>query len=75
MNAKPSRLITKLAIIAEISLQALIRHQYQRRISTSPVPAPSARSSSHAFSMEASCDVTAIEARKSSTVATRDTAT
>ena len=75
MKAKPSRLMTKLAIIAEISLQALMRHQYQRRIRTSPVPAPSARRSSHAFSMEASWDVTAIEARKRRTVAARDTAT
>src|SRR5207249_12327662 len=40
MKAKPSRLMTKLAIIAEISLQALMRHQYQRRIRTSAVPAP-----------------------------------
>src|SRR6266550_6080388 len=38
-------------IIALISLQALMRHQYQRRISTSPVPDPRARRNFHAPSI------------------------
>ena len=75
MKANPSRLTAKLATIAEISLHALMRHQYQRRMSTSPVPAPSARSSSHAFSTLESWEVTAMEPRKRSTVAARETAT
>src|SRR5260370_197119 len=39
---------TKAAIIEEISLQALMRHQYQRRRSTEPVPAPMPRRSCQA---------------------------
>ena len=31
---------TSAAIIADTSLQALMRHQYQRSSSTAPVPAP-----------------------------------
>jgi len=63
------------AIIALISLQALMRHQYQRRMSTRPVPEPSARSSSHAEATVSSCEVTMIERRKRITVAQRETVT
>src|SRR3954471_23426915 len=73
MKANARRLTAKLAIMAEISLHALMRHQYQRRISTSPVPAPRASKSSHAFSMLESCDVTASDAKNSSTVVQRET--
>ena len=61
--------------IALISLHALMRHQYHRSMYTSPVPAPSPISTRHAFSTELSCDVTAIESRKSTIVAARDTPT
>ena len=36
----------------ETSLHALMRHQYQRKISTAPVPAPVTISSFHAPAME-----------------------
>ena len=67
--------ITNDAIIALISDQALMRHQYQRRISTKPVPAPSARRKVQAFSTLESCQVTKVEARNSATVAQREIAT
>ena len=38
--------------MAETSLQALMRHQNQRRISTVPVPAPVTISNFHAPAME-----------------------
>ena len=63
------------AIIALISLQALMRHQYHRRMSTSPVPDPRARRNFHAPSTVWRFIVTKIEARKRNTVAQRDTAT
>ena len=40
------------AIIAEISLHALMRHQYQRRINTVPVPAPVTNKSFQAPAIE-----------------------
>src|ERR1051326_9205385 len=52
------------AIMALISDHALIRHQYHRRISTSPVPAPIANRNFHAPSTDESCHVTSVEARK-----------
>src|SRR3954467_4433179 len=67
--------VTNEATIAEISLHALMRHQYQRRISTSPVPAPMASRNFHAPSTEESCEVTPIEARKRNTVVIRETFT
>ena len=67
--------MTNDAIIALISDQALMRHQYQRRMSTSPVPAPIASRNFHAPSTVSSCNDTAIDMRKSRTVAARDTAT
>jgi hypothetical protein len=67
--------VTSDAIIAEISLHALMRHQYQRRMSTSPVPAPSARRNFHACSTLDRFIVTNTEATNSPTVVQRDTAT
>src|SRR5215510_1899984 len=67
--------ITSDAIIAVISDHALIRHQYHRRISTRPVPAPSASRKRQAPSTDDSCHVTSVDARKSPTVARRDTPT
>src|ERR1041385_1386766 len=72
MNTSEARNDTTIALI---SLHALIRHQYQRRMSTRPVPAPIASKNFHAFSTEESCDVTMIESRNSTTVATRPTFT
>src|SRR5271156_192636 len=46
---------TSAVIIAEISLQALIRHQYQRSIYTLPVPAPTCSTTCHPERIEASC--------------------
>ena len=42
----------KAEIMADTSLHALMRHQYQRRISTVPVPAPVTISSFHAPAIE-----------------------
>src|SRR4029078_3401082 len=64
--------IKKDATIELISDQALMRHQYQRRMSTSPVPAPMASRNFHAPSTDERRQVTSVEARKSRTVATRD---
>src|SRR5450755_1610845 len=41
--------------MAEISLQALIRHQYQRRMYTAPVPAPICSTTCHPEAIEPSC--------------------
>ena len=43
---------TNAAIMAETSLQALMRHQYQRSSSTPPVPAPVTSSSFQAPAIE-----------------------
>src|SRR6476469_9962763 len=59
------------ATIALISDHAFTRHQYQRRMRTSPVPAPMESSSSHAPVIVPICDVTIALATKSSTVARR----
>src|SRR6266542_1043630 len=66
---------TKEVIIALISLHALIRHQYQRRMRTSPVPDPSARRNFQAPSMVWRFIVTMTEARNRKIVAQRETAT
>src|SRR5664279_2521518 len=63
------------ASIDEISLQALIRHQYQRRMRTRPVPLPSASSNRHAPSIVERFNVTTMDARNNPTVVHRDTAT
>src|SRR5438445_13717021 len=65
----------KEAVMALISLHALMRHQYQRRISTRPVPDPRANRNFHAPSIVLSCIVTRADARNRNTVAMRDTAT
>src|SRR2546426_8330282 len=60
---------TNAAIIAETSLHALIRHQYQRSSSTAPVPAPvmintrhappidSMRSEEHTSELQSPCNL------------------
>src|SRR5678815_4117090 len=63
------------ASIALISDQALMRHQYQRRMRTSPVPAPIASRNFHAPSTDESCHVTSVDNRKRMIVAQRDTPT
>ena len=62
-------------IIAEISLHALIRHQYQRSSSTSPVPAPVTSSIFHAPAMEVRKNVTTMETMVSRTVVHFETRT
>ena len=56
------------AVMALISLQALIRHQYQRRRRTAPVPAPVTRSSFHAPAIDSMWRVTQADAMVSATV-------
>src|SRR5271163_2987962 len=46
---------TSAAIMAEISLQALMRHQYHRSIYTLPVPAPTWSTTCQPARMEADC--------------------
>src|SRR5215467_13716015 len=72
MSLKQISEITKEASIELISDHALMRHQYQRRMRTSPVPAPIASRNFHAPSTDDSCQVTSVESRKSTTVARRD---
>src|SRR3982750_4758262 len=67
--------VTNDATIAEISLHALMRHQYQRRMYTKPVPAPSPIRNFHACSTELRFIDTMIESRNRTTVAARETVT
>src|SRR3954471_11733570 len=73
--AKQIREITNDASIELISDHALIRHQYHRKINTSPVPAPIPSRNFHAPSTDDSCHVTRVEARNRQIVAQRDTPT
>src|SRR5450755_1384739 len=50
-----TRLMARDDAMAEISLQALIRHQYQRRMYTAPVPAPTWSTISQPEAIEPSC--------------------
>ena len=68
-------LATSDATMALISDHALMRHQYQRRMSTSPVPAPRARRKRHAPSMLVRKKVTPSDASMRRMVAHRDTLT
>ena len=61
--------------MAEISLQALIRHQYQRRMYTAPVPAPICNTTCQPEAMEPSCTDTHAETMTSNTVLSRETRT
>ena len=61
---------TAAQIIAETSLQALIRHQYQRNSSTPPVPAPVTINIFHAPPIESIWRVISADTRVRSTVAT-----
>jgi hypothetical protein len=72
MNGCAASDTTPEMIIALISDHALMRHQYQRRINTSPVPDPSASRNSHAPWTVSSCHATTADARKRNTVAQRD---
>src|ERR1700759_1000100 len=80
-NQRPgtvAKQITEIANDASIELisdHALIRHQYHRRISTSPVPAPMPSRNFHAPSTDDSCHVTSVESRKRQIVAQRETPT
>src|SRR5260370_32219140 len=59
-------------IIADTSLHALMRHQYQRSSSTPPVPAPVTISSFHAPEMEPMKNVTIPEIIVNTTLAPCD---
>src|ERR1019366_4841076 len=61
--------------MAEISLQALIRHQYQRRMYTAPVPAPICSTTCHPDAMEPSCTDTHADTITSNTVHNREATT
>ena len=61
--------------MAEISLQALMRHQYQRRMYTAPVPAPICSTTCHPDAMEPSRTDTHADTITSNTVHTRETRT
>ncbi len=62
-------------IIADTSLHALMRHQYQRNNRTPPVPAPVTISSFHAPEMDPMKNVTIPEMIVNTTVAHCDAAT
>ena len=66
---------TKADTIAETSLHALMRHQYQRSSSTAPVPAPVTIRIFHAPPMESILKVTAAETSVRNKVATFDAVT
>src|SRR5271169_2246104 len=70
-----TRLIASEHAIAEISLQALMRHQYQRRMYTAPVPAPTCNTISHPDAIEPSCTDTHAATITRSTVHSRETST
>jgi len=61
--------------MAAISLQALILHQYHRRISTSPSPAPASMMKAQAPEIVSMTDVTHSERAIIASVAPRETAT
>ena len=66
---------TSAVAIAEISLQALIRHQYHRSRYTPPVPAPMVSTTCHPATIDPSCAETYADTTTSSKVARRDTVT
>ena len=67
--------VARAAVIAEISLQAFTRHQYQRSKYTPPVPAPNSSTIFHPAPTEPSCNATSAAAITRKTVASRDTLT
>src|SRR5690242_1138582 len=77
-NQRPGTVWKQIADIANdasielISDHALMRHQYQRRMRTRPVPAPIANRNFHAPSTDDRRHVTIVDSRKRSTVAKRD---
>ena len=66
---------TNAVIIAETSLHALIRHQYQRSSSTAPVPAPVMINTRHAPPIDSMRKATAAETTVNKAVASRDAMT
>src|ERR1019366_2097391 len=70
-----TRLMASDDAIAEISLHALMRHQYQRRMYTAPVPAPTCSTISQPEAIEPSCTDTHAATITSSTVHSRETIT
>src|SRR5690349_5803738 len=68
-NQRPGTVWKQIAEIANdasielISDQALMRHQYQRRMRTSPVPAPIASKNFHAPSTDERRHVTIVESK------------
>src|SRR5713226_10336530 len=67
--------VTSAAIMAEISLQAFTRHQYQRSKYTPPVPAPSSSTIFQPAETDVSCHATAAAANTRSAVANREALT
>ena len=63
---------TNAVIIADTSLQALMRHQYQRSSRTAPVPAPVMISSFQAPPIDSIWKATAAESTVKRPVATRE---
>src|SRR5437899_2487985 len=63
------------ASMAEISLQAFTRHQYQRRRYTPPVPAPSSSTIFQPAETDVSCHATAAAANTRNAVANREALT
>src|ERR1017187_8443444 len=70
-----TKLIARDDAMAEISLHALMRHQYQRRMYTAPVPAPTCNTISQPEAIDPSCTDTHAATITSSTVHRRDTIT
>src|SRR5271165_1763002 len=66
---------TSAAIIAEISLHALTRHQYQRSKYTPPVPAPSSSTIFQPSLTDCRFQATKAAAKTRNTVASRETFT
>src|SRR6266403_2515851 len=64
--------VTSAAVIAEISLQAFTRHQYQRSRYTPPVPAPNSSTIFHPALTEPSRNATNAAAITRKTVARRE---
>src|SRR5664279_962745 len=70
-----TRLMASDDAMAEISLHALIRHQYHRKMYTAPVPAPTCNTISQPEAIEPSCTDTHAATITSNTVQSRETIT
>src|SRR5258708_6877348 len=67
--------VTSAAVMAEISLHAFTRHQYQRSKYTPPVPAPNSRTIFQPEETDVSCHATAAAANTKNAVANREALT